>query len=187
MNTPTLRHSIEMLLIFACCMSFSTAKAGPTTPPTSNVNVVNTPNVNVVNTPTVKDADNPATQPFQASVQGSFNNNGGRDTGYVGITTVPAGKRLVIEHASVFGQVLTGHSLIQTLIKVTLGGQEALHYLTISAQGSDGFFDNFVASEQVRFYADPGTQVFGYAFRNASAGDNDYVQFIISGYFVDVP
>jgi hypothetical protein len=54
MKTPNLKHSIEMLLILACCLSFPTAQAGPApAAQTSNVNVVNTPNVNVVNTPNV--------------------------------------------------------------------------------------------------------------------------------------
>ena len=84
-------------ILLSCFALLPIARAAPSP---SNVNVVNTPNVNVVNTPAspvpVRDVDNPARQPFQAEVVGGFA-DGASTTGEVTITTVPAGKLLVIE------------------------------------------------------------------------------------------
>jgi hypothetical protein len=142
--------------------------------------------VNVVNTPRVSDADNPAKQPFQASGSGEFIGS----ICDVTITTVPAGKRLIIEHVSVLGQMTTGQKMITAYIVPRLQGfNDQKHYLTISGQGTDDIngIDYYVASEQVRLYADPGPEVFGFAIRNTNSGISSFVHFVISGYLVDVP
>jgi hypothetical protein len=186
---------------------------------TQNVNVVNTPtvsaqqsgpwNVSLNGTPTVgldaanntvkidaatpvlvRDVDN-GRQPFQATAAGSFN-NGFRNTGLTVITTVPAGKRLVIEHVSVEGNMLPGQKMIFASIEVSLqdsfNGNPLGHFLSIGAHGNDGFRDLYFSSQALRLYADPGTDVRGFAGRDGTAGDNvAAVYFVISGYFVNVP
>ena len=152
--------------------------------------VNNTVKIDTANPLPVRDADNPARQPFQAHGSNTFV-DGGRVISAVTITTVPAGKRLIIEHVSVFGVMLAGQKMIETAITTRLqnsnSGQPLPHDLTINAQGSNGFRDYFVASQDMRWYADAGTDVVGFAERDNTAGGGGDVQFAISGYFVDVP
>src|SRR5207244_13410198 len=112
-------------ILLSCFALLPIARAAPSP---SNVNVVNTPNVNVVNTPAspvpVRDVDNPARQPFQAEVVGGFA-DGASTTDEVTITTVPAGKLLIIEHVSVFGAILPGQRMVRGLLIIrwsTSGG-----------------------------------------------------------------
>ena len=164
------------------------------TPTTQDVNVVNTPNVNVVNTPVspvqVRDADNPARQPFHAEVRGGFA-DGASTTGDITITTVPAGKVLVIEHVSVFGAMLPGQKMVRARLRVTYRFSVFGHSLVISAQGSnaDGSRDYFVASQLVRMdFSHPGEAVSVLGERDSNLGENpSSVTFTISGYFVDCP
>lgn len=187
---------------------------------TQNVNVVNTPtvsaqqngpwNVGISGTPTValdavnntvkidstnpvslRDVDNAARQPFQFNASGNFT-DGFAGTGPVPITQVPAGKRLIIEHVSVFGSTPLGQKLILASIGVTQqnanSGQPVLHYLVINSAGSDAFAARYSCSQMVRLYADPGTIVSLSAQRDATAGTLfGAVAYAISGYFINVP
>jgi hypothetical protein len=161
------------------------AQAGSTSK-ASDVNVVNTPNINVVNTPTVRDADNPTRQPFQTGT-GLHMDQGVGETGF-DFTTVPAGKRLIIDYVSVFGIMPTGEKLVSA--EILLIQPDHVSYLQsffrISAQGADYFGDYFVASDQVRLYADPGTTVRAHVRRDDASGAAQ-VSFLISGHFVDLP
>ena len=174
-------------ILLSCFALLPIAQAAPSP---SNVNVVNTPDVNVVNTTAspvpVRDVDNPARQPFHAEAVGGFA-DGASTTGGLLIPTVPAGKRLVIEHVSVFGAMLPGQKMVRTRVmyRFSVFG----HSLVISAQGSnaDGSSDYFVASEPVRFYAGDGL-VSWEAERNSVAGTNgDGIDLNCDGYFVDCP
>src|SRR5438445_1232922 len=169
-------------ILLSCFALLPIAQAAPSP---SNVNVVNTPNVNVVNTPAspvpVRDVDNPARQPFQAQVVGGFA-DGASTTGDITIATVPAGKRLVIEHVSVFGMMEQLQRLVGGTLFHELGHNLGHDHLPISAQGSNaaGTLDYFVASQLVRFYADPGP-IQCSAERDSTAGANpDSVTFTIS-------
>src|SRR5439155_19781533 len=116
--TPILRSCFALLPI---------ARAAPSP---SNVNVVNTP----VSPVQVRDADNPARQPFHAEVRGGFA-DGASTTGDITITTVPAGKVLVIEHVSVFGAMLPGQKMVRARVmyRFSVFG----HSVVISSQGSN--------------------------------------------------
>jgi len=177
------RVGLFLILLLLGCFAFAPA-AQPAARPSPTPGPQD---VNVVNTPTVSDADNPARQPFQAYGYEEFIGN---LSAYVVITTVPAGKRLIIEHVSVIGSVLTGQKLIRASIGVG-NGDVIFHDLPISAQGSEfgGFRDLYIASEQVRLYADPGTQVYYFVARNNYRGSEPegYTEATISGYLVDVP
>jgi hypothetical protein len=184
---------IRIPLLLASFAVSPVAQAGPQSRPSPTPSPAPGPqDVNVVNTPTVSDADNPARQPFQASGTGVLTAAG--ETGNVPITTVPGGKRLIIEHVSVFCFAQTGQRIFLASIGVALqnvyNGANLNHYLTLSPQGSNGLdLDFYTASEQVRLYADPGTQVFVYAAGNpgSASGSPTTVHFAISGYLVDVP
>ena len=177
-------------ILFSCFALLPIAQAAPS--PT-NVNVVNTPNVNVVNTTAspvqVRDADNPARQPFHAEVRGGFA-DGASTTGDIPITTVPAGKVLVIEHVSVFGAMLPGQKMVRARVmyRFSVFG----HSVVISAQGSnaDGSSDYFVANYvSVQLYAYPLTDVTGIAERDGHdlTVNLGSVRYVISGYLVDCP
>ena len=165
------------------------------TPTAQDVNVVNTPNVNVVNTPAspmpVRDVDNPARQPFQAEALGGFA-DGASTTGDILITTVPAGKLLLIEHVSVFGTMLPLQRLVSGALLHEVAHNLGHDHLPISAQGSnaDGSRDYFVANYvSVRLYAYPLTSVTGIAERDGHdlTVNLGSVSYAISGYLVDCP
>lgn len=83
-------------------------------PPTLNVNLVNTPlpvmgTINVGATPNVmlvSDVDNPARQPVQVEVNCQIQSP--QNSCEEDIYTVPAGKRLVIEYASMRAEINAG-------------------------------------------------------------------------------
>src|SRR6266581_8083891 len=159
-------------LVLACFALLPIAQASPSP---SNVNVVNTPNVNVVNTTaspvSVRDVDNPARQPFHAEAVGGFA-DGASVTGGILIPTVPAGKRLVIEHVSVFGAMLPGQKMVRARVmyRFSVFG----HSLVISAQGSnaDGSSDYFVASQLFRVSFSHDAVIVGLAERDSSLVEN---------------
>jgi len=167
-------------ILLSCFALLPIAQAAPSP---SNVIVVNT----TASPVPLRDVDNPARQPFQAEAVGGIA-DGASTTGDITLTTVPVGKRLVIEHVSVLGKMLAPQRLV-------LGGMGSgqpggkVHWLDIKVQGSnaDATLDYFVASQLVRFYQDPGP-VRCLAERDSTAGANPAsVTFTISGYFVDCP
>src|ERR1043166_4848164 len=97
------------LFTLACFAVLPATQGVPSPPSPTNVNVVNTPNVSVVNTTAspvpVRDVDNPARQITvvqTAGLEGFFN---GDNICLIPIlNSVPSGKRLIIEHVSVFGE-----------------------------------------------------------------------------------
>jgi hypothetical protein len=178
---------IPSLLMLACLMLSSSAHAGPSAQ-TSNVNVVNTPSVNVVNTPAapvfVRDVDNPAKQPFETTGLLAFSD--GQYDIELTVTTVPAGKRLIIEYVSLYATLFTGQSLVFATLHSTGNNGNAYHRLPITGPTNDGGYDEFMVSQAIRMYADPGTPVTLRVRRSTSSGyslDGDYA---ISGYFIDV-
>ena len=172
-------------ILLSCFALLPIARAAPSP---SNVNVVNT----TASPVPVRDVDNPARQPFQAEVVGGFA-DGASTTGDVTITTVPAGKLLIIEHVSVFGAMLPGQKMVRARLIIrwsTPGGSLVIRPpLVIRPQGSnaDGTRDYFVASEPVRFYAGDGL-VSWEAERDSVAGANlAGIDINCDGYFVDCP
>jgi hypothetical protein len=128
---------------------------------------------------------NDAAQPFQAGVGVTQT---GTNVSLVTIATVPAGKRLVIEFVSMLGQVPPGEHvelLELNTIADPFGG--ATHELLVNEQPAAVSGDAlFRASQQVRLYANAGSQVKALFRRSSSAGDATYTA-TISGYLVDVP
>ncbi len=201
MKTKLFLLLTPILLVLGCFALLPVAKAAGGQ--TSNVKVVNAASdwlgpvpTNVVNTPAspvpVRDVDNPARQPFQAQAVGGFA-DGASTTGDVTITTVPAGKLLIIEHVSVFGAMLPGQKMVRARLIIrwsTPGGSLVIRPpLVIRPQGSnaDGTRDYFVASEPVRFYAGDGL-VSWEAERDSSAGANPTgIDINCEGYLVDCP
>ena len=173
--------------ILLCC--FALLPIAQAAPSPSNVMVVNTPASPVP----VRDVDNPARQPFHAEAVGGFA-DGASITGDIPITTVPAGKLLVIEHVSVFGAMLPSQRMVSGTLLHEGGHISGLahDHLTIDPQGSNaaGSRDYFVANYvSVRLYAYPLTSVTGIAERDGHdlTVNLGSVSYAISGYLVDCP
>ena len=169
--------SVLALALFFALFAFAPAAGyGQKTSPTPT-------SVNVVNTPGVRDADNPARQPFQAEL---FLTGISGSAGFLQVGQVPAGKRLVIENISVSGVTPTGQRVFVGLI-TTLGDFIARHPLLVHAQGTNETGEaEFVISQQVRLYADPGSNLTFYVKRSSTTGQAVFFYATISGYLVDV-
>jgi hypothetical protein len=139
--------------------------------------------VNIVNTPLpVREVVNPANEPFQAEI--SFSIPDGSSSETFTLAVVPAGKRLVVEYATILAEVPSGK--MGARITTTAAGQYAAHHLVLTEQGPVYGTPTFVASQTMRVYADPGTGVTGIVVRSDTAGTFGGLM-TISGYFVDVP
>jgi hypothetical protein len=130
----------------------------------------------------VRDPDNPARQPVQASISCTISNRFCTSD----ILTVPAGKRLVIEYASVQMQVNDPGRVGFFELTTRVNGTNVIHQLTMS-QPSVGTLGDAEATvgQQVRIYADPGTIVSGAGRLDANSTGS--FRFRISGHYVDIP
>ncbi len=175
-----------------------------------NVAVVNEPvAVTVLNEPVAVTLDEPVdvnvvnndppvgapTEPFQISLQGTFvagSQSLTELTGFPGsnLFTVPSGKRLVIEHVSVLNSLPGGQGAEITL-KVTIDVGEAtlfhrfvmtkqLEFTNIPPQ------DRFTASQAIKLYPGPGTDVVVAGQRDETTGEGTAL-LMISGFLVPVP
>jgi hypothetical protein len=138
---------------------------------------------------------NDALQPvqFSASCVSSAGTIGcGPGIGY----SVPSGKRLVIEYASLNVCALPGQTAVLKIF-TSAAGTFVVHSLSstpvttspgANTIGCNGGVASSIASrgEQVRIYADPGTSVGFEADRDNNNGALDATM-TISGYLVDVP
>jgi hypothetical protein len=172
-------------------------------PPPQNVKVVNTESEPVPVTGTVsvsnlggtplpvRDVDNPARQPFQASII-----EPPLGTPNPVFFTVPAGKRLVIEYVSAEALALDPDCVTppRFALTTTAGGTPLAHFFYPENSGTISFSGNtakvYGLSRQTRIYADPLTQVKLNVRTDAlplcsynSAGRDLH----ISGYLVNVP
>ncbi len=168
-------------------------------PPPSDVKVVNTssqpvPTV-VTNTPTVKiktdtdnpvyvrDVDNPAREAFQQDVTFTLPDNFSEVCSP--LTAVPAGKRLVIEYVSGKATFPAADQKLRNMsIRTTLNGNQVYHYL---APMATGIFNEYVAAQQVRLYADGNTLPHICVSRGTLNDGIVTVQASVSGYLVDMP
>jgi hypothetical protein len=124
----------------------------------------------------VSDINNIARQPFQRIIF------------LPGPSTfiVPAGKRMVIEFASMNTSVDTGCRVIALVIQTTVGGTIAGFALPPTHAIVPGRnFDTI--GQPVLIYADPGTQVTFSTFTQAVGSCNLIGSIVVSGYLVDVP
>ncbi len=141
------------------------------------VKVLNTAAIPVL----VRDVDNAARHAFQAQVVVSLSATTARNS--AAITTVPAGKRLVIEYVSVLASGPTGQRY-QASIGVRQGTTAGLYFLALSPQGTFDFNDQLIAGQPTRLYSDAGTSVGVELVRSATAS-TAFGIFTISGYLVD--
>jgi len=160
-------------LILLVALNFEAVAA----PPLSSTTVNNTP-ANPV--PTV-DAQDPAKSPFQGSAS-VF----GTDASGIVLTTLPAGKRLVIETVSVAGQVAAPSLGLITALVLTLNGSSTNHFVGVNPTAQNISTTFYNGTHAVRYYADPSTDVKVFCGSNPSSGFV-HCNVTISGYFVNVP
>ena len=131
----------------------------------------------------VRDSDNPARQPFQASVEIKLPPGTEGQNGFV---AVPAGKRLVIEYASGEAFLPTGQKGLLSVLTIVNGAKTyTRHHLATVTIGNFGAPAYFLAGQVVRLYADAGNTVMLRADRDAPTGDG-LARLSISGYLVDL-
>ena len=152
-----------------------------TTAISGNVNVTNQPTVGLTPGTNVRDTDQPALQPLQKR-HVIFLAAGGIITET--ITTVPAGKRFVIEFVTVDVAVSTGQKGFVTIL-TTVGTDVVGHVLTTALQESALSIDIFRATQATRIYADPNTDVNMVCGIAAAVAGQCSVS--ISGYLVNLP
>jgi hypothetical protein len=164
-----------------------------------SVGILGTPSVNVANMPTVgidslnntvklvKEPENPARLPVNHSdwcnfVAGLYNciNAGAH---YV----VPSNKELVIESVSASVGLPTTQKVGLISFTTQVGGSTVSMYLAPSYQADDGTSAYFLASQQMRMYADPNTVVVPDCSRISTLGGGGYsCDTTFSGYLVDL-
>ena len=145
--------------------------------------------VQIGNTPSapvpVLDVASGARQPFQAfiveALQDGENNAGDRAS-----FTVPAGKRLVIEHVTYLEPVPAGQGR-RVRLDAVADGRACRHQLLLErGPGFSGGTEDVKASQPIRAYADGGTSVIFRVSRNATSGVSGF-NISVSGYLVDMP
>lgn len=154
---------------------------------TSDVNVTNAPTVHLAAGASVRDADNAARHPIQGVAD--VTTFAGQTFNCADVLFVPTGKELVIEYISSTGMLVpSGQKVLGVRIITTVGGTNIQHGLTPTFVGPiNGSFDQYVAAQQTRIYADAGTNVTFCADRNSTVGNGGGSSIAFSGYLVDVP
>jgi hypothetical protein len=126
----------------------------------------------------VRDVDRVAQQPIQFEIA----HNNGVDFKY----TVPAGKRLVIEHVSGGANVQSG-VMSSVSVETQMNGDNAIrHRFVLSFIGQTGSAMFYGVTQPAHLYADPGTEVVVIPNHPPSA-TGPFVNLAISGYLVDAP
>lgn len=128
----------------------------------------------------VRHGDLLAQQPIQQSWGVPFDAPGD------GEIEVPAGKRLVVEYASLDVSVDSDCRVGFLSVSTRAGGTIATHYVPIASHLEFGTRNVEVAGQPIRFYADPGTTVY-VAYSVAGTNCSPIGGLAVSGYLVDAP
>jgi hypothetical protein len=136
----------------------------------------------------IKDTENPARSAVQASCTTSWlNANLGSNCE---LMTVPAGKRLVVEHASAYCYTQGTDFISLAFIQTQLGGESGNQLnipLVLGGEVVAGAYKYRVASHPIRAYSDPGSSVKGLAYLNGDpTGSFQACNLSITGHLVDV-
>jgi hypothetical protein len=98
--------------------------------------------------------------------------------------TVPAGKRLVIEYASMEAALPVGQTA-RMGIQILIGGSHFTHTLPMTAPTQPGFFTGAhytSVAQKVRIYVDEGQTVRAWVQRSDGSNGSGSAKFAISGY-----
>ncbi|HEV8482231.1 MAG TPA: hypothetical protein VGV87_01625 [Blastocatellia bacterium] len=103
----------------------------------------------------------------------------------VDLFTVPAGKRLVIEHVSADCEIPTGQRLLNVSITILPFPKVGLQLIPVFV-GTYFGADRFLVSQAVRTYGHPGSSVELSGLRNNFPGSG-FCDFSFSGFLVNLP
>ena len=190
----TITLPIVIVVVLACFGLSPKAQAVPTPPSPSNVNVVNTPNVNVVNAPSqpvpTKNVDNAARHAFTATASDAFLSGGFEQL--LDVATVPQGKRLVVEQVSAEYVLFNANDFrrISAGLQTTTGGVTTDYvfrggFANFTVDINQNVNAVYVASSQMRSYADAGTTL-RVIFRRDYYSETGQITASLSGYLIDV-
>lgn len=130
----------------------------------------------------VRDVDEAAKEPFQhGTVTAAFSSS----SSAVDVVTVPAGKRLVIEHFSAWINATGPDGLSSISLGIGNSGQFDHASCQQTGQTTNGLNHFFACSGPTRFYADAGETVRFFVNTTNSAGG--FHRAFVSGYYVPVP
>jgi hypothetical protein len=133
----------------------------------------------------IKDTENPARSAVQGSCMVQWTNIGGNSE--CDLMTVPANKRLVLEHTSGICRAQGTDVIRNAQIQTTLAGAGLWTYLVMTNQATtvDGHYS--VTSQPMRAYSDPGSTVKAVAWFEGNPIDSaQYCIATVSGHLVDV-
>jgi len=134
--------------------------------------VVATLTVVLITLPARSDSNNSGhdATPFQQEIHVAIAAGAGQ--GFASSTQIPAGKRLIIENISAQAGLPAGQRLI-IFVTPTAGGTTVQHNLLVTFQANIGGYDELVASEVAKLYADPRSYVQIGVFLSSLAGPSD--------------
>jgi hypothetical protein len=134
---------------------------------------------------TFRNADEPGRNPHHDGTGSVVASNSFTTEGV--LSSVPAGKQLVMEYFSATAIVPAGQTGF-FFVTTRAGGVALLHHVPVIQKFADAAFpgsDLLVAAQSVRIYADPGTAP-SVSFRRSSNAGPSTFNADISGYFVNL-
>jgi hypothetical protein len=101
---------------------------------------------------------------------------------------VDSDKRAVIEHASASAILTPPLGLMQVILRTTVSEYSASHYLVVHQGIDNQQSKTYSASQQMRLYADPGTEIIMNVISPIGGGsdESEGVWVSISGYYETV-
>jgi hypothetical protein len=133
----------------------------------------------------IKDTEHPARSAVQASCSVTWTDAAGVKA--CDLMTVPAGKRLVIEFATVIASTQGTDAIRTASIATALAEAPLYSRLLLGREEGDPSYTFWVATHPLRAYSDPGSLVRGFsAFVGNAADSGQHCDFTITGYLVDV-
>ncbi|HWC98429.1 MAG TPA: hypothetical protein VG456_16835 [Candidatus Sulfopaludibacter sp.] len=134
----------------------------------------------------------PVTQSVTQPVQ--INMSATASGGYTNIVmyTVPAGKRLVVEHFSSEAAIASTATIQRYALATTTNPQGSSNFVHFVSPGTvlvcsacyTGQSET-IASQPIRMYVEPGQYLVANASYNGAVGPNAFIAFAISGYLIN--
>jgi hypothetical protein len=128
----------------------------------------------------VRDADNGALEPFRVRIEIAISSL----TQSVDLVTVPAGKRLVIEHVSWSASVPTGQQIIFAGLNDQNGNMIAFLNIPVPIVSLSPSFQVQTSSESVKIYLNPGEVVRFSSSITSYQPVTPNLQVVVHGYYV---
>ncbi len=185
-----MKKTIALLTAFVGVFIYGIALGAPSQAQGPNVTVVNTPSnpipvsggVNVVGGVNVTVTND--TVPVQKCAR--FTINDGSLDYIASIYTVPQGQRLTVEYFSCKAGPPAGQKMMFS-VQTVMNDGAVQHFLPITpAALSEPREWNVSAGQQVRAYADPGTNVDAYALRSGGFDRDAFVDCCFTGYLQSI-